>query len=570
MNDGDAATNRTETPEVSSARLSRGMLVPMADGTQLALDVVLPTGRGPFPTVLVRTPYDKVSLRDNPPLRALAHHGYAVALQDVRGRFDSDGEFFPYVDDRDDGRDTIEWLAGQDWCNGAIGMAGRSYAAQTQWLAASARPAHLRALVATCSPPDLFVNEPILNGIFLLPMAEWMVKMGRRSFDAVPFLQDLFVEHQPYFEAWPLARVPAAAGTSSRWWDEMMLHPNLDDFWRRGSYQDAWDRIAVPALNIAGWYDMNLPGTLTNFTGMRQHGATDAARAGQRLIVGPWHHLVNQDRAASGVDFGPEALIDLETPTLRFYDRWLKGAEASTDEDPVRVFVMGANEWWTGSDWPLPGTELVRYFLHSDGHANGAAGDGILSMEPPRDEAPDRYRYDPLDPVYSLWRLRDGPVDDSIPAARSDVLCYTSTELSERVDVVGPVSISLVASSSALDTDWHARLVDVMPDGSTRFLCHGALRARFRESLSVPHLLEPDRPYMFAFGLDATANAFLPGHRIRLEVTSSWFPRYERNTNSGAENNFLDDKPVVATQTVFHEAGKASHLVLPLIPRGQA
>jgi putative CocE/NonD family hydrolase len=555
-----------ETTGPSAGRIQRGMLVPMRDGIQLALDVLFPAGRGPFPIVLVRTPYDKVALRGEPSHRGLAAHGYAVAFQDVRGRFDSDGEFFPYFNDRDDGHDTVEWLARQEWSNGAIGMAGRSYAGQTQWLAASAEPAHLRAIVPTCSPPDLFLNEPILNGIFLLPMAEWMVKMGRRSFDASPFLQDLFVEHQPYFDVLPLASVPATAGTSSPWWDEMMQHPNLDEFWRRGSYQDAWGRIAVPALNIAGWYDMNLPGTLTNFTGMRREGATETARSGQRLIVGPWHHLVNRDRVVNGVDFGPEALVDLEASILRFYERWLKGPGTDGDDDPVRVFVMGANEWWTGSDWPLP-ADFMRFFLHSGGRANSSGGDGVLSAVPPGAEPPDRYHYDPLDPVYALWRLRDGPVDDSAQAGRQDVLCYTSAELTQRVDVIGPVTISLVAASSALDTDWHARLVDVQPDGSSRFLCHGALRARFRESLSEPSLLEPARPYVFAFGLDATANSFLPGHRIRLEVTSSWFPRYERNTNSGAENNFLDANPVVATQTVFHEQGKASHLVLPIISR---
>ena len=346
----------------------------MRDGIRLALDVIRPRCRTAAPAILVRHPYDKIGLRMEPAYHELAKRGYAVALQDVRGRFNSDGEFFPYLHDREDGYDTIEWLAAQDWCNGSIGMAGRSYAGQTQWLAASARPAGLKAIVPVCSPPDLFLNEPILNGIFLLPMAEWMVKMGRRSFATTSFLQELFVEHQPYFDVLPLSRIPAAAKTSSGWWEEMMKHPNLDAFWLQGSYQDSWERIDVPGLNISGWYDMNLPGTLTNFVGMSSRGATEHARSGQRLIVGPWHHLVNRDREMNGVDFGPDAIIDLDSRITRFYDRWLKGERNEADDDgAVSVFVMGCNEWWAGAEWPFPGTEFVRFFLHSGGRANTSA-----------------------------------------------------------------------------------------------------------------------------------------------------------------------------------------------------
>ena len=229
--------------------------------------------------------------------------------------------------------------------------------------------------------------------------------------------------------------------------------------------------------------------------------------------------------------------------------------------------MLGANEWWAEDSWPLPGTEEVPFYLHSGGKANSLKGDGGLSTAEPADEPADTYAYDPADPVRILWGLHDGPVDDRIPSTRDDVLCYTSEELSEPLDVVGWVTMKLWASSSALDTDWHARLVDVYPDGSARFLCHGILRARFRDSFEQPELLEPGKPYLFEFTMNATGNRFLPGHKIRLELTSSWFTQYDRNTNSGAENPFMDDQLVVADQTVFHDAEHSSHVVLPVIRR---
>lgn len=551
-------------------RIEQGLLVPMRDGTLLSLDLLRPLDGGVGPVVLVRTPYDKVRNHENPLYRSLVEQGYVVALQDTRGRFNSDGEFFPYMDEKEDGYDTVEWIAQQDWCDGHIGMAGRSYVGQTQWLAAATSPPHLTAIVPICSPPDLFFNEPIFQGAFLLGTGEWLVAMGRRSYQNTNFLDDLFKREQSYLEELPIAHVPRAAGTSSAWWDEMMRHPNLDDFWKRGSYQESWSRITVPALNITGWYDMNFPGAPTNFAGMRAHGGTEEARRGQKLVIGPWPHWVNQKRELNGIDFGDDALIDLDGYIARFYERWLKGvSNGIEDEKPVYVFVMGANEWWVEDDWPLPSTEYIPFYFHSNGSANTLMGDGVLSTERPQTEPPDTYTYNPLDPVRSLWNIRDGPVDDRIPSLRSDVLCYSSEVLQEPVDVVGPVSCSLFASSTGRDTDWHARLVDVYPDGSARFLCHGVLRARFRTSFERPELMEPGEIYCFRFGMDATGNRFLPGHRIRVEVTSSWFPRWDRNTNSGADNNFLDDTVVSARQTVYHQEGPASHVVLPVI-RGRA
>lgn len=548
----------------STTHIQHDLRVPMRDGIELALDLIRPDVPGAYPVVLARTPYDKVRARQ-PFFHELARRGYIVALNDLRGRFNSDGMFTPYLHDTDDGYDTIEWIAAQEWCDGNVGMAGGSCVARTQWLAAAASPPHLKALVPVVSPPDAYLNEPITHGCFLLPVAEWMLWMGHRSWqmtDAEP----IYASNQPYFTALPLADMARQAGIQNRWWDEWMQHPNLDDYWKRGSYMHAWPEMSVSALNISGWWDMNFPGAHRNFSGLRHRGRNAQVREGQKLIIGPWPHRVNRGRALNGLDFGEQAIVDLESYQLRFYDRWLKGNRNGLEHEPaVYIFVIGANEWWTAADWPLPGAEEVAFYFHSRGHANTLNGDGVLSPEPPGAEPEDGYSYDPTDPNGMLWRIEDGPVDDRLPSIRADMLCYTSDVLTEPLDVVGPVSVTLYASSSAFDTDWHVRLCDVHPDGSARFLCHGMLRARFRESFEDPKLLQPGEVYEFRFGADACGVRFLPGHRIRVEVTSSWFPEYDRNTNSGAANNFVDANVVVAQQRVFHEPGRASHVTLPVI-----
>jgi putative CocE/NonD family hydrolase len=557
------------SPEIAKkTRIEHGLLVPMRDGARLSLDLIRPEVAGPLPVVLVRTPYDKVLERSRKDqfYEKLARRGYIVAVQDCRGRFNSDGDFFPYFNELDDGYDTVEWVAEQDWCDGNIGMAGGSYVGQTQWFAAVRTPPHLKAIVPVASPPgNLFRNEPIFNGAFLVPMGEWMRDMGRRSYQKLDFMS-IFQEEQDYFEALPLADLPARAGAPTPWWDEMMRHPNFDDFWRQGSFDD-WSKITAPALNITGWYDMASTGAPLSFEAMREHGGTEEARAGQKLIIGPWPHWVNLHRELNGLDFGEHAIIELNDYIVRFYDRWLKGKRNGIDEEkPVYVFLMGANEWWAEDAWPLPRTDFIPFYLHSGGRANSLKGDGGLSRESPGIEPHDRCRYDPEDHVRFFWNLHDGPVDDRLISIRDDVLCYTSEPLTEPLDVVGPVSCCLYASASTRDTDWHVRLVDVYPDGAARFLCHGVLRARFRNSFEEPELLEPGKVYPFEFAMDVTGNRFLPGHRIRVEVMNSWFSKYDRNTNSGAENNFLDGTPVVADVAVHHESDYPSHVLLPVAP----
>ncbi|MGC4106220.1 MAG: CocE/NonD family hydrolase [Thermomicrobiales bacterium] len=554
------------SPRIHQTRIIHDVLTPMRDGVMLAMDLIRPVADGAYPVVLVRTPYDKVAARE-PFLRELAERGYIVAIQDVRGRSNSDGEFFPYRTDRADGYDTVAWVNDQAWCDGNIGMWGGSYVGQTQWFAAADMPPGLKTIVPVVSPPDAFLNEPICNGCFLLPMGEWMTWMGRRQFAMTGSEGAPFTEMNDIFHALPIAGLPERGGHASAWWDEMMQHPNWDDFWRSCSYQEAWSQIAVPALNITGWWDMNFPGSWLNYEGMRTQGPTEEVRDRQRLLIGPWSHLVNQHRGVNGLDFGDETLVNLDAFVTRWFDHWLKGIDNGVEADPrLTIFVLGANEWRTYADWPVPGSVPTPFYLHSDGAANTLLGDGGLSLLAPDDEPSDEYDYDPNDPVTSVWKIADGPVDDRLLSIRDDVLCYTSDMLTEPVEAIGRASVVLYASSSARDTDWHVRLCDVYPDGAARFLAHGMLRARFRETFEKPHFLEPNEVYRFEFGLDAVGVRFQPGHRIRVEITSSWFPEYDRNTNSGAANNFLDDQFVVATNRIYHDAKRASHIVLPLMP----
>jgi len=560
---GEPPRGGASAPITQRTHVVHNLRVPMRDGVELALDVLRPDLAGPFPTVLVRTPYDKTATRVRTPLaEQLAQRGFAVAFNDCRGRFNSGGVFQPYFDEANDGFDTVEWIAAQDWCDGNVGMLGGSYVGQTQWYAASQQPPHLKAIVPICSPPStLWRNEPLFGGCFMLAHAEWMVRLGERTWQ-IADAADPLAEQKDYLDALPIADMPGRAGVTSPWWDEMTEHPTFDGYWRRGSYDHG--AMNVAALNITGWWDMNFPGAPLNFQAMNSRPVA----AGQKLVIGPWPHAVNIERQLSGIDFGEHALIDYYDYVVRFFERRLKGAPNGVDgEKPVHIFVIGANEWWAEDAWPLPDAVETSFYFHSRGHANSLNGDGVLSLESPDAEPPDVYRYDPSSPTRIVWDVAGGPVDDRIATMRNDCLCYTSETLTEPIDVVGWVTCRIFASSSAPDTDWYARLVDVHPDGSARFLCQGALRARFRESFEHPTFLKPDEPTLFEFTMDACGVRFLPEHRVRIEIASSWFMQYARNTNTGTANFFRESTTAVATQRIYHQTGLASCVRLPVVPQ---
>lgn len=554
-------------------RVESDLAVPMRDGVTLRADVYLPDGDRPVPAIVSRTPYDKsfpltpVAAVD--PERAV-EAGFALLCQDVRGQYASDGDFNPFITEGADGYDTIEWVAAQPWCDGAVGMSGRSYTAATQWRAALERPAALKAIFPIVVGSDYYHGWVYQGGAFEFGFNLFWVHLmtdpkGRGSLDEQ-------YRHLPISDPPLLAESPAG-----EFYREWLAHPTYDDHWRRMSLRDRYGEVQVPVFNVGGWFDMFLGGTLENFRRMRSEGGNEAARAGTRLLVGPWAH-----GSAFGAypdhefkELGSETRIDLADAQLGFFARHLSGDDRAEVQDaPVRIFVMGENRWRDEADWPPPAAREERWFLHGD----AAAGGGSLGTEPPADEPHDEYVYDPRDPAPTaggptslpgrFLKTNAGPVDQAPVESRPDVLVYSSDPLERPFEVTGPLELVLYASSSAPDTDWVAKLCDVDSDGVSRILAEGVLRARFRDGFEEPSPLEPGRAYEFRVDLVATSNVFLPGHRVRLDVTSSSFPRIDRNANSGRPpGEDTEDTLTPARQRVFHDADRASHLRLPVVPR---
>jgi uncharacterized protein len=585
-----------------SFRVEKDIMVPMRDGVQLATDAWVPVGDGPFPALLVRLPYGKdmtglFAYGLLPNIFTLVEAGYAVVYQDCRGTFRSGGELFPMINEPSDGADTLAWLAEQPWCDGNIGSYGASYLGFVQWASASASD-RLRAIAPAVTTTDYYTTpwfseggalslHAIQSWATLMALADVQRAMGAGSGDLQTLmgLVAMAADPNPHLAELPV-RVRPLLEKQWPWWADILAHPARDAFWTELSVADRFENITVPALNIGGWFDIFASNTTRTFTELRRRGGSVEAREGQRLIIGPWDHL-NSTGVYPDRKFGlmADALYnDLTGAHQRFFDRWLRGrAEAMAGDAPVRIFVMGIDKWRDEQDWPLPDTSYVDYFLDSSGRANTADGDGELRVEPPvkgdgevGGERADTYLYDPLRPVPSLGgRIMApatanaaGPVDQRKVEVREDVLCYSTPVLDHPVEVTGHVSLTLFVSSSAPDTDFTGKLVDVFPDGRAIFLTDGILRARYRNSLAEPEPLAPGQVYEVTLDLSVTSNVFLPGHRIRLEVSSSNFPRFDRNTNTGGtvtEDGHEDVE--VAVNRVFHGPGRASRLVLPVIDR---
>lgn len=564
----------TDTPD--APRIAFGVRVPMRDGVHLACDVYLPPRNDEanaddrWPAILMRTPYLKSNEMALDVARYYTSHGYAYVAMDVRGRGDSEGEFVPYVNDGRDGYDAIEWLAAQPWSDGALGTVGGSYPGCIQWLTALEQPPHLRAMIVAVSPSDPFVENP--TGEHSPMDLCWLHFVSGRTLQPMAS-----VNWEAVYNHLPLLTMDERAGRRNDHWRNDLAHPQLDEYWEPRRYQHAFDRVTVPALHVSGWYDDEQVGTPLNFIGMTSRGGSPEARASQRLLMGPWGHQINTKAKLGEVDFGQAALIDLRGEQVRWFDRWLKGKSSdapegqANDDTPVRIFVMGRNEWRDEQEWPLARTQWTRYYLHSGGRANSRYGDGSLSpTAPTADEPADSYRYDPARPVPFLTEPTSsqigGPDDYAAVERRDDVLVYVTEPLVQDVEVTGPIKVELYAASSAPDTDFTAKLTDVWPNGFVQRLCDGVVRARFREGMDTPSLIEPGKVYQYTIDCWNTAQVFKAGHRIGLEIASSAFPKYARNLNTGAPLGMTSEM-TVAEQRILHDGDHPSAVILPIIPR---
>ncbi len=538
----------------------------MRDGVVLRADVLRPDTPGRFPAILLRTPYGKeYEWRDSFAIRA-ARAGYVVVAQDVRGRYASDGVFRPYHQEGHDGYDTVEWVAALPYVNGKVGMAGLSYPGAVQWLAAMEKPPHL----ATITPLMCFSNARHFffnGGAWDLSWISWFylnIAPDVRSRSGLPGpktdaeAEELWGKHR---EEWlrflPLSELPVLRDTAPAYYD-WLAHPEDGPYWDFANVEAHYEEIEIPALNLSGWHDEGYgpAGATRNYRGTRRNGS--------RLVLGPWRHGTPRlDRIREGeLDFGVNAGLDHDSLLLRWFDHHLKGEENGIEkEKAVSIFVMGENAWREEEDWPLARRVDTSYYLRAGGK---------LSLEaPPSDEPPDRYSYDPLDPVVDPHGGVQGPYDQSPLEKRKDVLVFETEPLEKAVEVTGPIEVELFVSSSATDTDFVVRLLDVHPDGCAFNLMSPTVelvRARYRKGEDRVALLEPGAVVPLTLNRLVTSNLFRAGHRIRIHVTSSLFPHFDRNPNTG-EPIGKSARTEVARQEVHHSAAYPSRIVLPVIPR---
>jgi len=568
--------------ETYAIQMERDVIAKMRDGIILRADVFRPKAEGRFPVLLQRTPYNKANYNANGAPFAIraATRGYIVVLQDVRGRFASDGDWYPFRHELEDGYDTVEWAAALPYANGKVGMFGWSYLGVTQLFAAIAQPPHLVSLFPVVTACDYYDEWTYRGGAFqqffneswasLRLAPDTLNRQVQKSANAMNRVWELPLGDFSFFKT-------GSARDLAPYFFDWLEHAAYDEYWKQWSIGGRFGKIAVPAWHVGGWYDIFLNGTLRNYMGLRANAASEAARQGQRLMVGPWYHdsASFREGKAGEVNFAPHGCRNEEDEMLRWFDYTLKGIANGLDQEkPVRIFVMGQNVWREEDDWPLARARNTRFHLHSCGRANSLAGDGVLSTTPPGAEPADRFLYDPANPVPTQGggnccdhdHLAPGVYDQRPVENRADVLVYSTTPLDLDTELTGPVTVELYASSSAVDTDFTAKLVDVHPDGFVRNLADGILRLRYRNSYERAQPLIPGEIYKINIDLWATSNLFRKGHQIRLEISSSNFPRYDRNLNTG-EDLPTGKRMVEANQTVYHDRDHPSAVMLPVVPR---
>jgi len=554
--------------------IERGAPVKMRDGITLRADICRPKADGKFPVLLTRTPYDKNGAADFC-LKAAAR-GYVVVAQDVRGRYSSDGEWYPFKYEPQDGYDTVEWAAALPYSNGKVGMFGGSYVGATQYLAAIAKPPHLAAICPDVTASNYHDGWVYQGGAFEQWFDEsWTTGLALNTISrhAYPASLVSWTQKLP-LSSYPVLETPPAAELAP-YFTDWLSHPNYDDYWKQWSIEDHYAQIQVPVFSLGAWYDIFLGGTLKNYERLKKEAGTEAARRGQRLMIYVGGHAGgSSDKKVGAVDFGDKLPLDIEEVTLRWYDGLLKGvANGLSAEKPVKIFVMGKNDWREEDNWPLERAKATRYYLHSTKPSNGLDGGGTLGTAPPDDEKPDQYVYDPNDSVPTIGGplccqplpTGIGPQDQRPAEGRGDVLVFSSPAFTRNTEVTGPISLDLYVSGSAVDTDFTGKLVDVWPNGFAQNLTEGIQRLRYRNSQEKPELGNPGEIYHISVDLWATSNVFLPGHKLRIEVSSSNFPRFDRNLNTG-DDQAGGTHMVKATNVIYHDKSRPSALVLPIVP----
>jgi putative CocE/NonD family hydrolase len=570
-----------------SVKVERNVRVPMRDGTELSADVFRPDAEGRFPVLIIRSPYGKdwsAGISGGPyEAEPYVRRGYVVVQQDCRGTYDSRGTFEPFVTEAADGFDTDAWAARQPWSNGKIAGLGQSYYGLTQLAQATAAHPSLVTIAPVMTTSDTYNNWIYSDGAFHLGFAmNWGIGLAGPSVKRpdpripVPMTTATASASNPVFRHLPLLTMDEESKKITvPYYRDWMAHPTRDGYWNGRSYGGELNKVAVPGLFFTGWYDFFLRGALADFSTIRREGATATARNGTRLVVGPWAHYTGPQGATQkvgDVDFGASAAYDLPNLLIGWYERWMKPAGQQADGGaPVRLFVMGDNRWRDESDWPLAGTLYTKYYLSSQGKANTSKGDGMLSLEAPRTgQRADAFAYDPQDPVPTIGGVSGGPTgprDQTPLSTRQDILTYQTAPLTERVEVTGPIRVTLYAATSAKDTDFTAKLIDVHPDGIVQNLQDGIVRARYRKLGQPAQPINPGAIVEYSIDLWATSNAFLPGHRIRVDISSSNFPHWDRNLNTG-DDPASDTNMIKAWQSVYHDADHTSHILLPVIPNG--
>ncbi len=554
--------------------------VPMRDGTILRADVYRPEAPGTYPVLLIRIPYDKTQSENviyaHPSW--YARNGYIVVSQDTRGRYRSDGEFYPFKYEAEDGYDTVQWCGALEGSTGKVGMFGASYGGATQLLAAIGKPSALATIIPSVTASQYYEGWTYNQGAFALGFAlSWALSLGinvaqKRGDDAAAAAFSAgFAASLALDWSLPLDDIPALNNQDTPFFNDWIAHPTYDDYWKQWSIDEDYSRIQVPGLHVAGWYDIFLSGSVKNYVGLRAGAGNEHARANQRLLIGPWYHI--PWRVLGGVEEEVASPYAFDEWQIDWFDRHLKAEPVEHADAPVRLYILREGKWRDFDNWPPTGSTPTTYFLHSNGRANSLFGDGSLDNSAPTDELPDVYTYDPAGPPPGHGGhsccfenvAPMGPADQYAREVGNSVLVYTSAPLERPTWLIGDVSATIYGATTAVDTDYAVRLCVVDRNGVSTNIQEGIVRARYRESLSNPSLVEPNEIYRYEIPIGPVGVKLDTGERIRVHVTSNDFPQWDRNLNTGNSPSSEGlASAIVATQAIYHDADRPSSVTLPV------